>query len=333
MRSDSDSDRLRLKKIVHAVKLFQAREAVSYWDHQMSASHTDWSFEGTYLKISRVSTYSRASPQVTQTSHVVWSHGEKVGHIVTVGKGSAYVSGAGGTVEGQTLQVAEEYLKKHDVRSTIQEAVNKVLAEMPSDPIGALAVALGGKVGPPSTNGKAPSKPSTQKDGASEEVIKAQGEKVRSMKEAVKANPEAYTKEQIDAEIAKLKELKSSGGGSDEVKDAKKDKKNKENKQNGDASAPAEKGRGKGREGKAADKASAAKLAVSVEPVTGARDFYPEDMRVRNWLFGNFREVARAFAFQEYDAPVLEHEELYKRKVGNMTSSHSQSRFCEEVGT
>lgn len=50
--------------------------------------------------------------------------------------------------------------------------------------------------------------------------------------------------------------------------------------------------------------------------MTGSRDFYPDEMRVRNWLFGNFKDVARSFAFQEYDAPVLEHEELYKRKAG-----------------
>ena len=39
-------------------------------------------------------------------------------------------------------------------------------------------------------------------------------------------------------------------------------------------------------------------------------------MRARNYLFGHFKAVAKAYAFQEYDAPVLEHEELYKRKAG-----------------
>jgi len=39
-------------------------------------------------------------------------------------------------------------------------------------------------------------------------------------------------------------------------------------------------------------------------------------MRLRNWLFGHFRETARLFAFEEYDAPVLESEELYTRKAG-----------------
>jgi len=39
-------------------------------------------------------------------------------------------------------------------------------------------------------------------------------------------------------------------------------------------------------------------------------------MRIRNWLFDNFRSAARSHGFEEYDSPVLEHEELYTRKQG-----------------
>ena len=49
---------------------------------------------------------------------------------------------------------------------------------------------------------------------------------------------------------------------------------------------------------------------------SGTRDFYPPEMRVQNWLFDNFRAAAKAFGFQEYDAPVLEHVKLYERKAG-----------------
>ena len=50
--------------------------------------------------------------------------------------------------------------------------------------------------------------------------------------------------------------------------------------------------------------------------VRGTRDFYPEDMRLRNWLFARFHSAARSHGFEEYDAPVLESEELYTRKAG-----------------
>ena len=53
-----------------------------------------------------------------------------------------------------------------------------------------------------------------------------------------------------------------------------------------------------------------------LQPVRGARDFYPDEMRLRNWLFHHFRAVAQQFGFAEYDAPVLESEALYTRKAG-----------------
>mmetsp|Transcript_32768 Transcript_32768/g.74931 ORF Transcript_32768/g.74931 Transcript_32768/m.74931 type:complete len:485 (+) Transcript_32768:51-1505(+) len=64
--------------------------------------------------------------------------------------------------------------------------------------------------------------------------------------------------------------------------------------------------------GKKADK----RQPINVEPPSGTRDFFPEDMRFRNWLFDKFRTVGTLYGFQEYDAPVLEHDELYKRKAG-----------------
>lgn len=41
-----------------------------------------------------------------------------------------------------------------------------------------------------------------------------------------------------------------------------------------------------------------AKGMIEIEPVIGTRDFYPEDMRLRKWLFNHFHDVARQFCFQ-----------------------------------
>jgi histidyl-tRNA synthetase len=39
-------------------------------------------------------------------------------------------------------------------------------------------------------------------------------------------------------------------------------------------------------------------------------------MRLQRWLFDHFRAVGARCGFEEYDAPVLERQELYKRKAG-----------------
>ena len=55
---------------------------------------------------------------------------------------------------------------------------------------------------------------------------------------------------------------------------------------------------------------------LDTNPPKGTRDFYPEDMRLRTWLFDQWRSVAATYGFAEYDAPVLESEVLYTRKAG-----------------
>ncbi|XAR65792.1 Histidine--tRNA ligase [Bertholletia excelsa] len=63
---------------------------------------------------------------------------------------------------------------------------------------------------------------------------------------------------------------------------------------------------------------------IEVNPPKGTRDFPPEEMRLRSWLFQNFREVEfqfmstclALFGFEEVDFPVLESEALFIRKAG-----------------
>eukprot|EP00308_Calcidiscus_leptoporus_P004298 CAMPEP_0119362786 /NCGR_PEP_ID=MMETSP1334-20130426/9732_1 /TAXON_ID=127549 /ORGANISM="Calcidiscus leptoporus, Strain RCC1130" /LENGTH=484 /DNA_ID=CAMNT_0007378039 /DNA_START=73 /DNA_END=1527 /DNA_ORIENTATION=+ len=59
---------------------------------------------------------------------------------------------------------------------------------------------------------------------------------------------------------------------------------------------------------------------MDLNPPRGTRDFYPDEMALRNWLFGHWRRVAALHGFEEYDAPVLENEELYIRKAGEDVS-------------
>ena len=70
---------------------------------------------------------------------------------------------------------------------------------------------------------------------------------------------------------------------------------------------------------------------VDLEPPSGTRDFYPEDMRLQRWLFDKFRAIGDACGFEEYDAPVLERQELYKRKAGEEITSQMYA-FVDQEG-
>lgn len=52
------------------------------------------------------------------------------------------------------------------------------------------------------------------------------------------------------------------------------------------------------------------------QPVKGFRDFYPEEMASRRFLFEKMREVSRLFGYQEYEGPSLEALSLYAAKSG-----------------
>lgn len=55
---------------------------------------------------------------------------------------------------------------------------------------------------------------------------------------------------------------------------------------------------------------------IDTNPPRGTRDFFPDEMRLRNWLFGEFAAVSQLFGFEQFDAPVLESEDLFVRKAG-----------------
>ena len=53
------------------------------------------------------------------------------------------------------------------------------------------------------------------------------------------------------------------------------------------------------------------------QALPGFRDFYPEELALRNHIFATWRAVARRYGFQEYDGPPLEPLELYTAKSGD----------------
>ncbi len=54
----------------------------------------------------------------------------------------------------------------------------------------------------------------------------------------------------------------------------------------------------------------------TIPSVKGTRDFYPEQMRVRSWLYRTMGRVSTLFGYEEYDSPFLEYMQLYAAKSG-----------------
>ncbi len=57
-------------------------------------------------------------------------------------------------------------------------------------------------------------------------------------------------------------------------------------------------------------------MAEIIRSVKGTRDFYPQKMAVRRWMFDKIRAVSTQFGYQEYEGPCLEFIDLYAAKSG-----------------
>ena len=73
-------------------------------------------------------------------------------------------------------------------------------------------------------------------------------------------------------------------------------------------------------------------MAQRIRPVKGTRDFYPEDMALRQWLYRHMRAVSEQFGYQEYDGPFLEPIELYAAKSGEELVKEQAFVFPDRSG-
>ena len=69
-----------------------------------------------------------------------------------------------------------------------------------------------------------------------------------------------------------------------------------------------------------------------IPPVKGTRDFYPEQMAVRTWLYNTVRGISESYGYQEWDAPFLETLELYAAKSGEELVKKQSYVFTDRGG-
>ena len=73
-------------------------------------------------------------------------------------------------------------------------------------------------------------------------------------------------------------------------------------------------------------------MKSSIQSIKGTRDFYPDDMAVRSWLYEKVRHVSEAFGYQEYDGPFLEPIDLYAAKSGEELVKEQSFVFPDRGG-
>lgn len=72
--------------------------------------------------------------------------------------------------------------------------------------------------------------------------------------------------------------------------------------------------------------------SLSTQSYKGARDYYPEEKRLQNYIFATWRRVAEQFGYEEYGAPLLEPLEIYTAKSGQELAGEQTYIFTDRGG-
>jgi histidyl-tRNA synthetase len=73
-------------------------------------------------------------------------------------------------------------------------------------------------------------------------------------------------------------------------------------------------------------------MKPTIQTVKGTREFYPEEMALRNYLFAKVRAASQAFGYQEWDGPFLETLDLYAAKSGEELVKKQSFVFSDRGG-
>jgi histidyl-tRNA synthetase len=73
-------------------------------------------------------------------------------------------------------------------------------------------------------------------------------------------------------------------------------------------------------------------MASKIQSVKGTREFYPEQMALRNFIYDKVRAASRSFGYQEWDAPFIESIDLYAAKSGEELVKRQSFTFTDRGG-
>jgi len=73
-------------------------------------------------------------------------------------------------------------------------------------------------------------------------------------------------------------------------------------------------------------------MSKKIQPVKGTREFYPEQMSLRNFIYEKVRSASQSFGYQEWDGPFLETIDLYAAKSGEELVKKQSFTFEDRGG-
>jgi len=71
---------------------------------------------------------------------------------------------------------------------------------------------------------------------------------------------------------------------------------------------------------------------ISNQEVKGTKDWLPEEMNIRKYIFDKWRQVCLSYGFVEYLTPILENADIYRAKSGEDIGGKELMVFVDQAG-
>ncbi len=73
-------------------------------------------------------------------------------------------------------------------------------------------------------------------------------------------------------------------------------------------------------------------MKLSTDNYKGVRDFYPEDYKILEYIFGIWESTLLKYGYEQYDASPIEYAEIYKQKSGEEIVNEQTYTFIDKGG-
>lgn len=73
-------------------------------------------------------------------------------------------------------------------------------------------------------------------------------------------------------------------------------------------------------------------MSLPLAPYKGTRDFYPEDIRIRDYIFAVWEKTALKYGYEKYDTPIIEPIEIYQAKTSEEIVNEQTYAFTDRGG-
>ncbi|RKW21508.1 histidine--tRNA ligase, partial [Candidatus Gracilibacteria bacterium] len=71
---------------------------------------------------------------------------------------------------------------------------------------------------------------------------------------------------------------------------------------------------------------------ISTNPPKGTYDWFPDEFKIRKYIFDTWRKVCQSYGFEEYLGPIVEDAAIWQAKSGEDVGGTELTKITDRLG-